>query len=159
MGHSIGLYGSRSDTQRLTEYAFSIGLNLIPLLEGQDIPDDPEHRPSCYLSPKTIDELVPVDWGDRRAYIEACHPLLDFIRPYYSDPYLVLGSISCCNDSPEMYEQTRRFYHKLARWVRKEWSRYGDFYIGPEGSALFENGAKMINFPPGSEIKYTIIET
>lgn len=157
MGHSIGLYGSKEDTRILTDYACEIGLHVVGLLEGQVVTEDPEQRQSCYLSLKEPQELESI--GEKKIFSEAVDPLLDYIRPYYTEPYLVLGSISCSNDSPELYAQTRRYYHKLARWIRKEWSKYGDFYLGPEAKTLFEGGARMINFPPGSKIRYTIVET
>lgn len=157
MGHSIGLYGSRKDTRILTDYAREIGLHVVGLIEGQVVTEDPEHRQSCYLSLRKPEELKAA--GGKRIFSQAANPLLVYRRPYYSEPYLVLGAISCSNDVPHLYAETRSYYHKLARWVRKEWSKYGDFYLGPEAKALFEDGAKMINFPPDSKIRYTIIET
>lgn len=160
MGHSIGIYGSKDDTRILTEYACRTGLHVVGLLKGQVVPEDPAQRQSCYLSVKSPDELTAFrDLRDRDIYSAARDPLLKFRRPYYTDPYLVLGEISCSNDTPELYAQTRSHYHRLARWIRKEWSKYGDFYLGPDAKVLFENGAEMINFPPGTKIRYTIIET
>lgn len=158
MGHSISIYGSNADTQRLTDYARAIGLHLIPPRTNLTVADDPADGPYCYLSLHKLADLEP--YGDPAIRLgSAVHPVLVFRRPFYEDSSLILGSVRCSDDVPELYQQTHPYYQKLARWIRKEWRRYGDFYLGPEGATLFEGGASMRNVRPGSTFRYTIIET
>lgn len=73
-----------------------------------------------------------------------------FMRAYFKSPYLVLGHIYWSNDVPSLAAQTKPYYQKLARWIRKEWEKVGDFYFGSEAMRLAGKGAELVNVLPGT---------
>lgn len=148
MGNSVGFYCSSSDCKALQQYAVSIGLSVVPPILGNSVSDDPELGSFCYLSVIAENELTP--YGSPPVKIsDATDPLIGFMRAYYKHPYLVLGHIYWSNDVPDLAKKTRSFYQKLAKWIKGNWEKYGDFYIGPEAKELFNKGAKMVNVLPG----------
>jgi hypothetical protein len=80
----------------------------------------------------------------------ATDPVMRFMRAYFKDPYLVLGHVYWSNDVPGLAAQTKPYYQKLARWIRKEWEKAGDFYFGPEAKRLADKGAELVNVLPGT---------
>ena len=79
---------------------------------------------------------------------DARDPVLRFIRPYFSNPFLVVGHIYWSNDVPELAQRTKPHYQRMVRWIRKEWVKDGDFYIGPEADQLVQRGAQLVNAIP-----------
>ena len=148
MGSSIGFFCADGDLQALQQFSKSVGLRLQAPLVGQDVPEAAKDSPYCFLSLVPESELHPYGSPPLRV-TDARDPVLRFMRPYFSNPYLVLGHIYWSNDVPALAERTKASYQRLARWVRKEWEKYGDFYVGPEAMRLFQQGAQMVNFLPG----------
>jgi hypothetical protein len=149
MGSSIGFFCGNSDNAQLTDFAKSIGLCLVPLRLDQGEVGEPEATgPGCFLSPVPVDELHP--YGEPRVLVsDVTDPLMMFMRGYYKAPCLVLGQLAWNNDVPRLASITRPYYQKIARWIRKEWTKPEgwDFYCGPEAMSLLRNGAKTVNFP------------
>ena len=155
------LFGAKEDTRELTRFASTMGLRLLPFnidQIGNPDMDDPEARPGCYLSYLPVEELHP--YGEPPIKIsDASDPLIQFLRPYYSRPYLVAGRIYWSDDAPEFEDLTKPYYNKLQRWVRKNWKKREEdgYYVGPEAERLIrDEGAKPVYFPPGT--KQTTIE-
>ena len=86
--------------------------------------------------------------------------MLFFERPFYKDPYLVLGQINWNNDAPEVAIHVKPHFQKIRRWVGKNWNKKGDFYYGPEATKLLLNGAIDCNLHPehAKNVKFQIIE-
>lgn len=153
MGSSVSFYCGPEDDQALREQAKSIGLDLVPAwLDKLDSYSDAnaERNPFSYLTFLPIDELhpygkPPVNIGD------AIDPLIEFLRAYYDPPYLVSGRIYWSTDVKSLAAKTKPYYTKLARWVRKNWTKRSDssFYFGPQAARLVEeHGAKPVTFHP-----------
>lgn len=148
MGSSVAFYCGASDAEALQNYAVSIGLSLVPPTLDRGVDDDPSIGPFCYLSIIAQDELSP--YGDPPIKVsDATDPLISFMRAYFKNPYLVLGHVYWSDDVPALAKQTKPHYQKLAKWIKKEWEKYGDFYIGPEARTLLDKGAEMVNVLPG----------
>jgi hypothetical protein len=148
MGSSIAFYCADSDLQSLQKFAQSIGLHLQAPLIGQKVSECPKDGPFCFLSLAPETELHP--YGSPPLRISAARdPVLRFVRPYFSYPYLVLGHVYWSNDVPAIAERTKAIYQRLARWVRKEWAKQGDIYVGPEALALLQQGAVLVSALPG----------
>lgn len=149
MGSSIGFYCGLSDNEELELYAKSIGLHTVASSMDGQVFNDPVSGPFCYLSLVEKAELHP--FGNPPVRIsDAKDPILRFMRAYFCNPYLVVGHIYWSNDVPALASQTKPYYQKLARWIRKEWSKYGDFYVGPEAKSLIDKGAELVNVLPDS---------
>lgn len=149
MGSSILFFSGRSDNDALQAFASSIGLSLVPLTLDRCVPEDPAAGPFCFLSVLPTDKLSP--YGvDMVNVSDATDPLIGFLRSYCKGPYLVAGHIYWSNDVPELSKVTRPYYNKLVRWIKKEWEKYGEIYIGPEARACLDKGAEMVNILPGS---------
>jgi hypothetical protein len=143
MGSSIAFYCGDSDLQSLQTLASSLGLRLQAPAIGQSVPSSPADGPFCFLSMVPESELHP--YGNPPVRItDARDPILRFIRPYFSNPFLVVGHIHWSNDAPELARRTKADYQRLARWIRKEWIKDGDFYIGPEAHQLVQKGAQLV---------------
>ncbi len=147
MGNSVGFYCGQSDSQSFQDFALSIGLHIVPLSIENKVDADPSDGPFCFLSLVKQDELHPFGVPAVRIS-DARDPLIGYMRAYYKSPYLVLGHIYWSNDVPALAAQTKGYYQKLARWIRKEWEKYGDFYISPEAVKLMREGAEMVNVLP-----------
>ena len=131
------------------DYAKSIGLYIVAPTLDKPVDTDPESGPFCFLSLVDKTELHP--FGNPPVRItDAKDPVMRFMRAYFKNPYLVVGHIYWSNDVPTLASQTKPYYQKLARWIRKEWVKYGDFYIGPEANCLIGKGAEKINVLPGT---------
>ena len=152
MGSSIAFYCGGSDNRELTDFARSIGLYLVAPRVDRQIDDDPlKTGPFCYLSLLPQAALRP--YGEPRVRIsDATDPMLGFMRGYFKDPYLVTGHISWSTDVRSLAAQTRPYYQQLSRWIRKTWSKNGDFYLGPAAHVLVIRGAKAVNFLPENVI-------
>lgn len=148
MGSNVAFYCGASDSESLQDYALSIGLRVVPPTLDRGVDDDPVEGPFCYLSILDKDELSP--YGDPPIKVsDATDPLIGFMRAYFKNPYLVLGHIYWSDDVSALAQQTKPYYQKLVRWIKKEWEKYGDFYIGPEAKTLLDKGAEMVNVLPG----------
>ena len=106
-----------------------------------------------------MEQLHP--YGDPPILIaEVIDPMLDVVRAYDKDGYLVLGGVYWNNDYKGIGAKVLPFYRKIQRWIRKNWTKYGDFYMGPEASRLVEEeGAQRVNFFPGNEPKIKYVDT
>jgi hypothetical protein len=149
MASSIGLFANLDDYQSLHEYAKSIGLQLVPMLKGEEPPADPAAKPFCYLSSLPPSELHA--YGNPAQFSYGRDPLLLFKRPFYQEPYLVAGFVQWSTDNKAFAEVTKPYYQKLSRWVRKEWTKMPNgFYAGPQARELAAQGAKMVDLLPGT---------
>lgn len=153
MGKAIYLFAGPADNRALTDFALSIGLRVLaPLYADGDISSsNPAKGPFCFLS------LVPHGathpYGNPLGIGPATDPLIEFMRSYFKDPYLVMGRIYCSLDSKRLAEKTVPYYSKLARWIRKNWERNSDRqYVGPHAKQLIEQGAIIAYLPPGVPI-------
>jgi hypothetical protein len=148
MGSIVSFYCGEKDNQALHEYAESIGLSIVPPTLDRPVDTDPVLGPFCFLSVVPKGTLSP--YGNPPIKIsDATDPVIGFMRAYYKNPYLVLGDIYWSDDVPDYAKQTKPYYQKLAKWIKREWEKYGDFYIGPEARVLLDKGAKMVNALPG----------
>jgi hypothetical protein len=155
MASSILLFGTDSDLQALLAFANASGLHLQAMAMGGKVASSAKDGPYCYLSPVAESELHP--FGAPQVRITpARDPLLGFMRPYFTDPYLVCGHIQWSNDVPTLAAQTKPYYQGLARWIRKEWEKHGDSYVGPEAANLIERGAQLVAALPGEANVTTI---
>jgi hypothetical protein len=149
MGSSICFYCSHSDNENLQSFAMSLGLHLISTNINDEVSLDPSVRPLCYLSIVPKPELHP--YGNPPIRVtEALDPMIFFMRSYFKENYLVLGQIQWQTDVNSLAIQTKPYYQKLTRWIRKEWEKDGSFYIGNEAKDLITKGAEMVNFFPSS---------
>lgn len=156
MSSSIVLFCAASDLQALQEFAQGGGLRLQAIVVGGEVSISAKDGPYCYLSPVAESELHPYGVPPTRL-TPARDPLIGFMRPYFAAPYLVCGHIQWTNDQPAVAERTKPYYQRIARWIRKEWKKHGDSYVGPEAAQLIEQGAQMVAALPG-EADLTIIK-
>jgi hypothetical protein len=147
MGSNTCFYCGNSDTGALQDFALSLGLHLVPMtIEGEV--KDPASGPYCYLSIAPRSELHP--YGDPPIRLtDVRDPMLGFMRGYFKDQFLVFGHIYWSNDVKALAVQTKPYYAKLRSWIKREWRRHGDIYIGPEAECLISAGAQMVNTLPG----------
>jgi hypothetical protein len=131
-------------------------LSLVPPTVDRPVSDDPADGPFCYLSVLAPHELSP--YGDPPVKVsDATDPLLRYMRPYFKNPYPVLGHIHWSDDIAELAAQTKPYYQRLARWIRRHWTKYGDFYLGPEAIRLRERGAQLVNVLP-NQARFQLIQ-
>jgi len=159
MGNNLGFYAGNEDRENLMEFTREIGLCLLSFRLGQTVAANPFDGPACNLSLFPEEDLHP--YGDPPLRISrAIDPMLFFERPYYKEPYLVLGQIQWYSDAPEVSLHVKPHFQKIRRWVRKNWNKEGDFYIGPEATKLLLNGAQKCNFHPekAKDINFSVIE-
>lgn len=140
MSKSLLIIASNNDYESLMEYMRSCDLSLVPLDLRYPVAQ-PKDGPVCYLSCKTIDELHPYGEGNTKL-ADVIDPLLLFTRPYYDPPYLTDGSIVLNDDVQEVSDQIKPLFNKVARWVRKNWSKHPDHasWVGPEAYNLLQSG-------------------
>lgn len=157
MSNTVGFYCGPGDNRALTEFALSIGLHLLPMMTNQIVDDDPAEGPICYLSLVPLDQTHPYGPG-RLRLADVLDPMLMFQRSYHQTPYLVSGRVICNTDNDALAAQTLPYFHKIARWVRANWSKHGDhgWYLGPEAAELLEQGAEPVEFLPG-EVTMTVV--
>ncbi|RUL78248.1 hypothetical protein [Dyella choica] len=150
MGRSIGFYCGSSDLEFLQRFSTSIGLHILAPLIDRELSADPVDGPFCYLSVVSGSELHPFGHPPVRL-TDARDPLLAYMRAYFKNPYLVAGHIGWSDDVATLAVQTRPYFEKISRWMKKEWGRLpgGDYYVGPEARSLIDKGAQMINALPG----------
>ncbi|WP_039732430.1 hypothetical protein [Dyella japonica] len=148
MGSSISFYGSEADCRLLESYAETLGLHLIAPVAGKTAPALAKEGSYCYLSMRAVEELHP--YGTPLRYTDAKDPLLRFMRPYYADPYLVLGHIYRSTDVASISSLTDLPFRGIKRWVKANWAKHGDLYIGPGAGELIARGAQMVNVLPGT---------
>ena len=139
MAHNIGMYCGPDDSKKLIEFIRSIQLNLIPLQVGQEI-GKPDEIYGLYLSPLKQEELVP--YGDPPiSFAPTVNPVFEMRRPYYKNNFLVTGFITLETYPKDIYTLLKPYYMKIYRWIRKNYRKYGDFYVGFEAQELIKNGA------------------
>lgn len=149
MGSSIAFYCSNNDTKSLENFALSIGLTILGTTIDKEVPASIEEGPYCYISVSEKSKLNP--YGEQKNKIsDATDPLIGFMRAYFKNPYLVIGHIYLSNDVPELHKVTKPYYSKLSKWVKSNWSKCGDFYIGTEASLLIDSGAQKVNALPST---------
>lgn len=149
MGSSTSFYCGPADNAALEGFASSIGLLLVPPLPGTGVPENPADGPFCYLSVLQEDKLSPYGEGIMKVS-PAVDPLLGLLRSYVKGPYLVAGQLFWSNDVPELAKITKPYYAKMVGWMRKEWEKYGDVYIGPEARVRLDEGVERVNILPAS---------
>lgn len=149
MGQGIYFFTSNQDNQLLCEYGRAIGLHLVaPMADAGELSpsDDPTGKPFCYLSTVSKDQLHP--YGNPRIVGPATDPLLEFLRSYRDDGKIVMGRIHWSDDVPELSEQTKPYFSKLKRWIKKNWEQLPDGqFIGPQAQRLVDEGAECIQLP------------
>lgn len=147
MGSYTCFYCGNSDTTALQDFALSLNLHLIPMTIDGEV-KAPASGPYCYLSIAPRSELHP--YGDPPIRLtDVRDPMLGFMRGYFREPFLVFGHIYWSNDVKGLAAQTKPYYAKLRSWIKREWRRHGDQYIGPEAERLISAGAQMVNTLPG----------
>jgi hypothetical protein len=154
MGSNVVIYGSETDCRALEEFTQSLGLSLLGPMVGVAALKSGRDGPWCYLSLRPKNELHP--FGVPPRYTDARDPLLGFMRPYYSEPYLVLGHIHRSMDVQSLAVLTELPFNRIKRWIKANWTKYGDAYIGPGVVDLIERGAQKVNVLPGSA-NFTIV--
>ena len=149
MGSSVGFYCGNKDIESLSQYVKSLGLTLVAPDINQDVPVEPFEGPYCYISTRPLSELSP--YGNPPIRVsDATDPLIGFMRAYQKENYLVLGHLYLSNDVPELFKQVKPHYNKLNKWIKTNWGKYGDFYIGLEAKSLQANGAELVNVYPSN---------
>jgi hypothetical protein len=148
MGSNVVIYGCETDCRTLEEFTRSLGLRLIAPMVGVAAPESGKDGPWCYLSLRPENELHP--FGVPPRYTDARDPLLGFMRPYYVEPYLVLGHIHRSTDVRSLAALTELPFNRIKRWIKASWTKYGDVYIGPGAADLIERGAQKVNVLPDS---------
>jgi len=155
MGSSLDFFAGHEDYSSLLSRIDALGLHLLPLRLGLPI-SDIEKRPLCNLSLVTLDETHP--YGTPPVILSGARdPMMDFVRPIYRAPYLVLGQIMWNDDNPEQAALTKPAYKEISKWVKSNWSKLpnGPFYIGPEAKHLYEHGAELVNILPDANATFT----
>jgi len=156
MGSTIAFYCSNSDTKELSSYIESIGMQLVSPKINQEVGDNPSELPFCYVSLIPKSELSP--YGKPPINVsDATDPLMGFMRAYFKEGYLVLGHLHLSNDVPDLHKQTKPKYQKISKWIKSNWRKYGDLYIGPDADLLIGSGAHLVNVFPGTA-KLTIVK-
>jgi len=155
MGSSLTFFAGDEDYSSLLSKIDAMGLHLLPLQLGLPI-SDIERRPQCNLSLISLEDAHP--YGDPKVNLGGpVDPMMDFIRPIYRDPYLVLGHIMWNDDDPAVGALTKPAYREISKWVKSSWEKLpnGPFYIGPEAKRLSDRGAKLVNVLPDANAKFT----
>jgi hypothetical protein len=148
MGSRIAFYCGNQDHQALQAYAQSIGLKAIAPEIDKPLKEPADGR-MCYLLPITHKELHP--YGEPKTLLtDVKDPMLFFMRGYFSDPYLLLGQLGWNDLKPELAAITKPYYQKLLKWIKANWEKSGDIYIGSEAKLLIEKGAQKVNSIPGA---------
>lgn len=157
MGFGIYFFAGRQDNRKLCDFATSLGLIMLPILNDrpQIMPDDdPASGPCCFLSPLPRAELHP--YGKPAGIGDATDPLIEFLRSYSCRPNcLVMGRVCCSDDVRAFVPITKPYFSKIANWIRREWVKLpaGHQYIGPEALSLAENGTKLLQLPPSVKVR------
>jgi hypothetical protein len=160
MGSSVYVFAAQQDNERFCEFASSLGLRIYPILMEQPElapSDDPGDGPFCWLSPLARGQLHP--YGKRPGIGDATDPLIEYMRPYFRAPdLLVIGRVYCSSDVKELHVIRKPYFSKLAKWIRSHWQRLPTGqYIGPEAMKLKEGGVKLAYFPPGVNVDTKIV--
>ncbi len=147
MGSSVSFFCGPSDNKKLQDYATSLGLYLVSTRIDKEVSSDPSLGPYCYLS--LVPKSMVHPFGNPPVRISyALDPMIIFLRGYFQEPYLVLGHIQWNNDDANLADKTKPYYKKLVKWIKEEWKKNGDIYIGNEAKSLITEGAEMVNFRP-----------
>ncbi len=147
MGSSVAFFCGPLDNKKLQNYATSLGLYLVSSRINKEVNSDPSLGPYCYLS--LVPESMLHPFGNPPTRVSyALDPMIVFMRAYFQKPYLVLGNLQWNNDAPTLAKQTLPYYKKIVKWIKKEWGKHGDIYIGNEAKSLITEGAEMVNFLP-----------
>ena len=147
MTSSISFFCGPLDNKKLQDYATSLGFYLVSTRIDKEVSSDPSLGPYCYLSlvPKSM--LHP--FGNPPVRVSsALDPALGFMRAYFQKPYLVLGHIQWTDGPSNLACQTLPYYRKIVKWIKKEWGKHGDIYIGNEAKSLITEGAERVNSLP-----------
>ena len=140
MAKAILLIASRRDYENLLGYCGELGLRLLPMRLDTPV-KEPEDGPVCYLGHMDDSDLHP--FGSPPVCVtDVTDPLLLFVRPYQSPPYLIDGGIHLNLDSKQVSDLIRPTFEKLRSWVRKHWHKTEAHvsYIGPEALILLSSG-------------------
>jgi hypothetical protein len=148
MGSHVCFFCGPSDANALEKFSVSLGLQIIPVLFEQSSVPLPIDMPHCFLSPVPKSALHPYGHPPLKV-TDARDPLLSFSRAYFSTPYLVMGRIHWNNDVQSLASQTKPYFQKLKAWMKREWEKRGDVYLGPEAAELIVGGAQQVNDLPG----------
>lgn len=155
MSSSIGFVCDAEDDQDLLSYARSIGLYVLAAEIGYKVHESAEKWPGCYLSLVPESELHP--YGEPPVKIaDVIDPMLFLLRGYYKSPYLVFGQMQWSNDNKSLGRQTRPYYDKLVTWIKTNWRKYRDTYVGPQADVHLQAGAKIVPVLPGTATFTTI---
>jgi hypothetical protein len=157
MAKSILLIASRKDYETLLEYCRQLGLQLLPM--KIDIPvKEPQDGPTCYLGHMEISGLHPYGVPPVRI-TDVKDPLLLFVRPYQSPPYLIDGGIHLNLDNQQVSNLIRPTFEKLRRWVKKNWHKTESHasYVGTEALLLLNSGeAQWRSHTQGMSVQYVV---
>lgn len=157
MGSSIGFFAAESDTAELQRFVESLSLTLVAPLISNKVAPNPADGPFCYLSPVGNEALHP--YGSPAVKVsDATDPLLVYIRSFTKENCVVLGQLHWTNDVPNLAKITAPYYKKIAAWIRKNWRKEGDFYLGPQAEIMVKNGSQLVGFPPGEVYNINIVK-
>jgi hypothetical protein len=147
MTKSIGLICGDSDNEELLNFAESIGLIPLPMALDLKFYRCPKAGRFCYLSVVPEHELHP--YGSPPSKIaDVIDPMLTFIRPYHDGDFLVFGQLRLNDDNQKLAAIVKPYFFQLSKWIRRNWSKYGNSYIGPEARELVNLGVAVVNVAP-----------
>mgnify|MGYP001442361105 CR=1 FL=1 len=163
MARNIAYFAGPDDDQEFWQVLLAFGLRPLPysLDELSKFPNWPQETHfgiSGCLSFLPVEKLHP--YGNPPHFIgEATDPLIEFTRAYYHPPHLVAGCIHF-DPATEFVPETKPYFEKIYRWVRKNWKRIGKCYYGPQAAVLAtQKGTIVSDFPPGTKIRQVKVQT
>lgn len=153
MGSGIYFFAGSSDSVELNRAIDDIGLIKVPYRLDTKVHESADQGPFCYLSFLPVDQLHP--YGKPPVKVsDATDPLLQFMQAYVDREGLVAGRIYWPDDNSETATLTKPYYQKVARWIRKNWSKGEEgYYFGPEAAQMRGKGVKFHYLKPGVKIK------
>ena len=155
MSSSIGFVCDAEDDYNFIKFSESLGLYLVPFDLERPVDLNPADGPACYLSLVPESKLHP--YGEPPVKIaDVIDPMLFLLRGYYKSPYLVFGQMQWNNDNKSLGRQTRPYYDKLVTWIKSNWRKYNDTYVGPQADVHLQAGAKIVPVLPGTATFTTI---
>ena len=154
MGSTFLYFAGPEDQKAMDEFIRSLGMHIVPPNPKFEYSDDPTVMAGCWISPVPASELR-LPEKPPIMYSDVLDSIISYRRCRYTPPYLQTGDVYWNNDVRELASQTRPTYQKIARWVRKHWTKPEgyDQYYSPEAMQLvFEEGVEATSLLPGMKI-------
>jgi hypothetical protein len=158
MGSSVPFYAAMEDDSALVAYAGCLGLVLVPrvLPEGSLSPErlrDPSAYGLCYFSVDPVERLHPYG-NPPRMVSPATDALIEFHRSRLQGDTFTIGRIYWSDDVAEFAQRTRPAFGKLRDWIKANWRKQENYYIGPGAAEAIEHGVRLV----GLGIPVTVID-